>query len=294
MRMKYIIFSLMLPMLTTGCSSTSTIQQSSTNEAVNSEEPSKLDSYNETMHGFNKGAYEYVLNPIGNGLEFVTPDFIEEAIFSIFDNLSVPNTALNNALQGKFSSAGHDLARFGVNTTVGLLGIFDWASLMGIENNEEDFGQTLAHYGVASGPYVVLPLLGGATPRAMTGMVASFDPINMTNKNTKDLADNLSYASMVLDWSGEEGYPTLEEQKKRFLAMRECSVHDGSDAVKDSCKLVCDVMMDELKQDYLSTENEQERAEMREMAPNFAPSFCDINFDSFEQSESLTTTEEKR
>ena len=280
------MLSIAMPLLAMGCSSTSAVQPVVANDEVTAEEASTLDSYNESMHSFNKGAYEYVLNPIGNGLEFITPDFIEEALYSIFDNLSVPNTALNNALQGKFSSAGHDLARFGINTTVGLLGIFDWASLMGIENNEEDFGQTLASYGVASGPYVVLPLLGGATPRAMTGMLASFDPINMADKDTKDLVEKLGYGTMVLDWSSDEGYPTLAEQKKRFMAMRECSAYDGAEAVKESCNMVCAGMLSELKQEYLAIESEEERAQMREMAPNFAPSFCDINFADFEPPQS--------
>lgn len=283
MKIEYVILSLTLSFLSVGCASNNPEQRAALTDNEVEQESSSLDSYNESMHSFNQAAYEYVLNPIGNGLEFIIPDFVEDAVASIFDNLAVPNTAINNALQGKFKSSGHDLARFGINSTVGLLGMFDWATLMGIENNDEDLGQTLAYYGVESGPYVVLPLLGGATPRAMAGMFGSFDPINMTDKDTKKLAEQLGYVSMVTDMSGDEPYPSLEQQKKRFIAMRECTAHDGDESVSASCSMVCEGMVGELKAEYLAIEDAQERKEMREMAPMFAPSFCQLDFDEFER-----------
>lgn len=277
------VIGLMTTALLSACSTTSAVAPAAeANSKTKVAVPSTLQSYNQTMHSFNKGAYEYVFNPIGNGLEYITPDFIEDVIFNIFDNLSVPNTAINNALQGKFASSGHDIARFGINSTVGLLGIIDVASFIGIENNQEDFGQTLATYGVDSGPFVVLPFVGGATPRAMTGMLASFDPLNMTDKDTKKLAEQFGYFTMVLDGSGEQGYPSLDEQKSEFIAMRECNAHDGASVVKASCDLVCDEMISEIRAEYLAIEDSIEKQEMRAMAPMFVPSFCSIDFDVFD------------
>ena len=287
MKNKYFALGLIIPMFLVGCSSTNSIEPNDSSiesvKSTESAEPSTLDSYNETMHSFNKSAYEYVLNPIGNGLEYITPDFVEDAIFSIMDNLSVPNSALNNALQGKFEESGQDLARFGINTTIGLLGIFDWATLMGIPNAEEDFGQTLGYYGVDSGPFVVLPFIGGATPRAMVGQFVGFDPLNMTNDDIKNAAEKVDLFTIPLDASGDEEYPTLEEQKKRFIAMSECRTHDGAEKVKESCAFVCEGMIGEIKAEYLAIEDAAEKQEMREMAPYFAPSFCELDFDLFDK-----------
>ncbi len=283
--------ALLLPLLLSACSSTAPIEmqkeavaetspQSEKPEQETSTKPetSTLDSYNEAMHSFNEAAYDYVLNPLGTGLEYITPDFVEDSVSSILENLSVPNTAINNALQGKFKSSGQDLARFGINTTVGLLGIIDWASMIGLPKNEEDLGQTLAVYGVGAGPHVVIPVFGVATPRDMLGMFASFDPVNMTDDSTKSTFDNLGYASMLWDSSGSDAYPTLEKQKQLFTAYRNCSIHDGADIAKDSCDQVCTEFSSMIEKELEAAENPEEKQQMIEMAPSFVPSYCKIDF----------------
>ncbi len=261
--------------LLVGCSS---VPDDETQGSSTNKDKSMLDSYNENMHSFNVGASEYVLSPIGTALDYVIPDFVEDAVFSMLDNLSVPNTAINNALQGKFKAAGQDLGRFGINSTIGLLGIIDWATIMGIPNNEEDFGQTLAHYGVDSGPYVVMPLLGGSTPRDILGSIVAFDPINMTSDETKKVVENIGYADMFLSAKDRESM-SFEAQKKMYLAMTECSVKDGADSAKESCDLVCNEMTTMMKADLAEIQDETEREEMKSMASSFLPSYCRIEFD---------------
>jgi len=103
--------------------------------------------------------------------------------------LKEPWTSINAALQGDFKNSGTSILRFGLNTTVGLLGIFDVATSLGFEKQKEDFGQTLAVYGVEPGPYLVLPLLGPSTVRDALGKVTGFvaDPVTIAlNKDGKE------------------------------------------------------------------------------------------------------------
>lgn len=263
--------------LIVGCSSVPESEHEQLNNKKNVESGSMLTSYNEGMHSFNEAAREWVFSPIGTAIDFVLPDIVEESIESVLENLSVPNTAINNALQGKFKAAGQDLGRFTVNSTVGLLGIIDFASMMGLPKHEEDLGQTLAVYGVGSGPYVVLPIMGGMTPRDMAGFALSFDPVNMTNDDIKDIADNLGFTTMFLEASN--GQPmTMQQQKQMFEDFRACSIHDGADIVKESCDRVCNEMSSQMQMELDQVEDLAEKQEMVEMAKNFLPSYCNVDF----------------
>ena len=124
------------------------------------------ESYNRNMFAFNTEIDRAFLRPISSGYATVVPSFIRQRITSFFANIEdVPNAA-NNALQGNFKRSLSDLVRFLVNSTIGILGLVDVASKIdGLEKSDEDFGQTLAAWGVASGPYFVIPLLGPSTVR---------------------------------------------------------------------------------------------------------------------------------
>ena len=241
------------------------------------EDNSMLDSYNEGMHSFNEAAREWVFSPIGTAIDFVLPDIVEESIGSMLENLTIPNTAINNALQAKFTQAGQDLGRFTINSTIGLLGIIDFASMMDIPKNEEDLGQTLAVYGVGSGPYVVMPILGGMTPRDMAGFALSFDPVNMTNDEIKDIVDNVGFSQMFTDASNSEPM-TLSQQEHLFNAFRQCSIFDGGEEAKESCDLVCGQMSEMMQADLDKVDDIEEQREMIEMAGNFLPSYCNVEF----------------
>jgi phospholipid-binding lipoprotein MlaA len=109
----------------------------------------------------------------------LVPGFVRNRITYSLDNLSMPVTAVNNLLQGELSKAGVASSRFIINSTIGILGIFDPASSLGLIAENEDFGQTLAVWGVPSGPYIVLPFLGPSSPRDFTGLLSTslLDPM---------------------------------------------------------------------------------------------------------------------
>ncbi|MEO0975137.1 MAG: VacJ family lipoprotein [Pseudomonadota bacterium] len=121
---------------------------------------------NRKVQTFNDGADKFLLKPIARGYHFLTPDPLEKGISNFFRNLNTPWVAVNQLLQGKPKLAGHDTGRFLINSIFGIGGFLDVADgVTGLEPHQEDFGQTLAVWGVPSGPYTVVPFLGPATPR---------------------------------------------------------------------------------------------------------------------------------
>ena len=128
---------------------------------------------NRQIYGFNQGLDEVILKPAGQAYAYVTPDIVEEGVGNFFDNLSYPNTVVNQFLQGKPDEGVVALGRLALNSTLGIGGIFDVASGMGLKADQEDFGQTLSAWGVGSGPYIVAPILGGSTLRDGVGQVAA-------------------------------------------------------------------------------------------------------------------------
>ena len=122
--------------------------------------------------GFNRGSFAFnekldaaVLKPVATGYVKVVPAFAREGVNNFFDNLEDVGTGLNNFLQGKPRQGASDLGRFLVNTVVGVFGLWDIATPLGLEKHYEDFGQTLGVWGVRSGPYLVIPLLGPSSAR---------------------------------------------------------------------------------------------------------------------------------
>ena len=132
--------------------------------SVNNVDP--WQGYNRAMFSFNTKADKYLTKPIAKAYVRLTPSFFRRGVDNIFSNILEVPSALNGALQGNFSNAAKDTGRLLVNSTLGIAGLFDVAQHMGLPNTpEEDFGQTLAIWGVKSGPYVVLPFLGPSTLR---------------------------------------------------------------------------------------------------------------------------------
>lgn len=130
------------------------------------------EGFNRKVFAFNEVVDRYALKPAARGYRAVTPDPVETSIGNFFANLGEPRTALNSLLQGKGSNASVATGRFLINTTVGIGGLFDVASQLDITGREEDFGQTLAVWGVGEGAYLVLPLLGPSTVRDTGGLPA--------------------------------------------------------------------------------------------------------------------------
>ena len=127
--------------------------------------------FNRDMYVFNYYFDKYVFLPIVGAYEWVTPDYVEERLSAFFNNLEELSNLTNNLLQLKGSGAAITTGRIVVNSTVGILGLYDPATKWGMPEYDEDFGQTLGHYGVGAGPYLVLPILGPSTLRDTTGIV---------------------------------------------------------------------------------------------------------------------------
>ena len=134
---------------------------------------------NRKVYAFNKALDEVILSPVTKVYAAVTPDPIEDAVENFFNNLSEISYFANHLLQGKPELAVNDAGRLLINSTAGLLGLFDVASHFGLYAQEEDFGQTLGYWGVESGPYVVLPLFGPSTLRDGSSLLVDYqlDPL---------------------------------------------------------------------------------------------------------------------
>ena len=142
---------------------------------ISSEEVSDpFEDINRLTFEINETLDEVIARPTANFYsKFPTP--IKKGVTNAFDNLEELNTSVNQALQGKPLTALNDISRFVINSTIGIAGIFDVATAMGLKRHEEDFGQTLAVWGVPAGPYVMLPVLGPHTVRDLLGRpVSSF------------------------------------------------------------------------------------------------------------------------
>lgn len=127
------------------------------------------EGFNRVVFSFNDSADKYVLQPVARGYRKITPTFIDQSLANFFNNLGEIKNVGNNALQGGGSDMLISGGRFVINTTVGVLGIFDVATYIGLTRDSEDFGQTLAVWGIGNGPYLMLPLLGPSTIRDTAG-----------------------------------------------------------------------------------------------------------------------------
>ena len=130
-----------------------------------------IEGVNRGIFWFNDGLDQHVLEPVATGFDYAVPDFAQRALRNAFDNLRFPIVFFNNLFQGKPKLAGVDIARFLMNTSVGLGGLMDPASSVGLRKSNEDFGQTLGYWGVPPGPYLMLPFFGPSNVRDTGGLV---------------------------------------------------------------------------------------------------------------------------
>ena len=133
--------------------------------AANAAEEDPWEGFNRPVFSFNDTLDTYALKPVAKGYQAVTPRFFEDGVHNVFRNIGDVTNLANNLLQGKVHDAGVAGGRLIFNTTFGLLGFFDVASEMGLQRNDEDFGQTLGAWGLGSGPYLVVPFLGPSSLR---------------------------------------------------------------------------------------------------------------------------------
>ncbi|PKM12236.1 MAG: ABC transporter [Gammaproteobacteria bacterium HGW-Gammaproteobacteria-3] len=161
------VFLILVIFVLGGCAATTKIDEDG-NEVV------LVDPYenvNRKIYHFNGKVDEYVAAPVSSAYRYITPQFVQTGVANFFGNLKTINTVLNDMMQAKFQQGAEDTGRFLVNSTVGLLGLFDVASEIGLEQHEEDFDQTLSVWGVPSGSYLVLPFIGPSTTRGVPGAI---------------------------------------------------------------------------------------------------------------------------
>lgn len=130
-----------------------------------------FESVNRAIYRFNYQADQYVLLPLVRGYKYVTPEVARTGVSNFFSNLSDIGNLFNSILQLKGEKSMRITARLLFNTTIGVAGLWDPASMMGLPKEKEDFGTTLGHYGAGDGPYIVLPLLGPSNLRDTSGFV---------------------------------------------------------------------------------------------------------------------------
>jgi phospholipid-binding lipoprotein MlaA len=196
-----------------------------------------LEPFNRTMYQFNDGLDRAVLKPVATVYRDVTPSMIRRGIGNFFNNLEDVWSFVNNLLQLKGQAAGESLMRVNVNTLFGLGGIFDLATDLQIERHTEDFGQTLGHWGVGAGPYIVLPILGPSTLRDTVALPVDFkgdvviqvDEVPTRNALVVLRAVNqraeLLKASTMLEEAALDRYTFLRDA---YLQRRRNAVYDGN------------------------------------------------------------------
>lgn len=197
-----------------------------------------IEGLNRAIYKFNDGVDRMFFKPIATGYRSVVPGPVDKGVSNFFGNIEDVITTVNDLLQFKFGRGGSDAVRVLVNTTVGLLGLFDVASHMGFEKHEEDFGQTLGYWGVGTGPYIMLPFYGPSTLRDTTGKfvdASAFDPIykidHIPTRNSLraiEAVDNradLLGASSVLEEAALDRYNFLKES---YFQQREHEINDGA------------------------------------------------------------------
>ena len=180
-----------------------------------------FEDLNRDIFIFNEKLDEKLLKPAALTYRKVTPQFARTGITNFFNNLEEIDTTINQVLQGEIKYAFNDAGRFVINTTIGLFGLIDVASKMGLEKHEEDFGQTLGVWGFDSGPYIMIPFLGPSNPRDLLSR-----PISSFLSGTFAMEDNDVKITLV-------GIDALET-RERLLDAETLIIGDKYIFVKDA------------------------------------------------------------
>ncbi len=223
---KPLLSGLVALMLVSGCASTN-----------NPRDP--LEPVNRAIYQVNDTLDKVIMKPVATVYKTVLPQFVRTGVTNFFSNLYDVLTALNDLLQGKFGDALSDTGRIAVNSTVGVLGLIDVGTEIGLEKHKEDFGQTLGRWGVADGPYLQVPLFGPSSFRDVVGTFVDFkvDPIkwiwrdHVPTRNSLwglsivNLRANLLDSTKILEEAALDPY---EFQRDAYLQRRRNLVYDGN------------------------------------------------------------------
>jgi len=211
-------------------------------EDINPADP--YEDINRNIFAFNKGVDDAVVKPLAKGWRFVVPEFVRDGIGNFFDNLDEPGNFVNNAIQLDGNGAARNVGRFGINSTFGILGLFDVASEMGIAEAEEDLGQGIRLATGATGSFIMLPLFGPSTTiDAVGGAIDNFvigEHVDVTGSTFEDSGtDNAATAVQLINGRSEFleveetfGDSVLDEYsflRDAYLQRREYETRDEAD-----------------------------------------------------------------
>lgn len=214
----------LLPALLAGCAT----------QATNPADP--WEPFNRGVYQFNETVDRFVVKPVAQGYTFILPQPVRNYVGNFFSNVNDVQIMVNNVLQGKFLNALDDFGRIAINTSIGIVGLLDIATEAGLRKNNEDFGQTLAVWGMPQGPFIMLPFFGPSTGRDAVGRVgdAVIDPLWYVNPESLswqlwglrvvDYRAQLLDASKVLDTAALDRYEFLRDA---FLQQRRNLIYDG-------------------------------------------------------------------
>jgi len=196
-----------------------------------------LEGFNRAMFSFNEGLDQVLIKPVAQGYEAAVPLPARIGVSNFFGNVGDLWVGINNLLQGKGGDAANDVGRLLINSTLGILGLFDVASEMGLERHDEDFGQTLGRWGVGEGAYVVLPLFGPRTVRDTGGLVVDVlaDPVSSVDdvptRNTLRALRIVSVRAELLPGDKAIEQAALDKYayiRDAYLQRRLNLIHDGN------------------------------------------------------------------
>lgn len=199
--------------------------------------PDPLEPVNRVVYRFNDVADEYVGKPVARGYRRATPQALRHGIGNLIDNARYPITIVNDFLQGKLRQGGADLARFIVNSTIGLAGLFDPASTIGLREHHEDFGQTLVVWGVTEGPYLVVPIFGPHTVTSGVGELAGTQVSLLTQLPDEGTPRTLTWAGHLIhrryellgaDEEIERAFDPYAFVRDAWLQNRRYRIYDGN------------------------------------------------------------------
>ena len=212
------------------------------------------ENFNRSMYGFNQYFDAWFASPISTAYLWLLPEFGVTGVANVFSNMQGINVFLNDFLQGKFKQGGLDTSRFLLNTTVGLAGLFDVATYVGLEKHDEDFDQTLAVWGVPTGAYLVLPFIGPFTYRGIPGAVfdlaanpITYLPLGVAALGAVNTRANAEGALQFIDEAALDPYIFTRES---FLQWREYLASDGSIDLTDDVDYFDDEFDDEFDEEF--------------------------------------------
>ena len=211
------------------------------------------ESWNRGVQGFNDKLDDYFMKPISKGYQWVTPSFVDRGVTNFFSNVDDINVVINDMLQAKFLQSGSDVGRLLLNTTVGVGGFVDVASMVDLPKHNEDWDQTFGSWGIPSGPYLVMPFIGPSTPRGVIGAAgdSASNPINWVNPaaipygagalRTIDMRADMLSATKIADEASVDRYEFI---RNAYFQQRNYQIFDGNPPLPEEMEQELDLELD--------------------------------------------------